>query len=72
MRYLSLFLERDLKKKLVFLSGPRQVGKSTLAKSLLGSKTNPEIPSLILDEISYWPWRTGKDQGSFALRPIPN
>jgi len=37
MRYLSLFLERDLKKKLVFRSGPRQVGKSTLAKSLLGS-----------------------------------
>ncbi len=38
MRYLGSFLESDLKKKMVFLSGPRQVGKSTLAKSLLGTK----------------------------------
>jgi hypothetical protein len=38
MRYLTPCLQRDLKKKLVFLSGPRQVGKSTLAKSLLGAR----------------------------------
>ena len=35
MRSLSPFIERDLMKKMVFLSGPRQVGKTTLAKQLL-------------------------------------
>lgn len=35
MRYLTQILLRDLAKKAVLLSGPRQVGKSTLAKSLL-------------------------------------
>jgi len=36
MRYLTSFLQRDLADKLVFLSGPRQVGKSTMAKWLDG------------------------------------
>ncbi len=35
MRYLNSFILRDLTRKMVFLSGPRQTGKSTLAKSLL-------------------------------------
>lgn len=35
MRYLSGSLAADLKKKMVLLAGPRQVGKSTFAKSLL-------------------------------------
>lgn len=35
MRYLSPFITDDLKKKMVFLGGPRQVGKTHLAKSLL-------------------------------------
>ncbi|RIL01432.1 MAG: AAA family ATPase, partial [Proteobacteria bacterium] len=34
-RYLLPQIQRDLEKKMVFLSGPRQVGKSTLARSLL-------------------------------------
>jgi predicted AAA+ superfamily ATPase len=38
MRYLTPFLRRDLADKLVLLSGPRQVGKSTLAKSLLDER----------------------------------
>ncbi len=33
-RYISAFIKKDLKKKAVILSGPRQVGKTTLAKSL--------------------------------------
>ncbi len=33
-RYLSTFIEDDLEKKLVLLSGPRQSGKTTLAKHL--------------------------------------
>jgi hypothetical protein len=35
MRYLLTSLQKDLKKKMVILAGPRQCGKTTLAKSLL-------------------------------------
>lgn len=38
MRYLSAALLRDLQRKAVLVSGPRQVGKSTLAKTLLGER----------------------------------
>lgn len=37
-RYLESFLRKDLARKMVFLSGPRQVGKTTLAQALLGAK----------------------------------
>ncbi len=35
MRYLANFLKKDLKRKMVFLGGPRQCGKTTLAKAIL-------------------------------------
>jgi len=35
MRYLGEAIEKDLKQKMVILSGPRQCGKTTLAKELL-------------------------------------
>lgn len=35
MRYLTPYIEKDLKKKMVFIGGPRQCGKTTLAKELL-------------------------------------
>lgn len=35
MRYLTAALRRDLPRKMVILAGPRQCGKTTLAKSLL-------------------------------------
>lgn len=35
MRYLTPTIQKDLKKKMVILAGPRQCGKTTLAKSLL-------------------------------------
>ncbi|MBI2318567.1 MAG: AAA family ATPase, partial [Betaproteobacteria bacterium] len=38
-RYLQAALKADLARKLVFLVGPRQVGKTTLAKALM-----PEYP----------------------------
>lgn len=38
-RYLANQVERDLARKMVFLTGPRQVGKTTLAKSLPGART---------------------------------
>jgi predicted AAA+ superfamily ATPase len=34
-RYLSEFIEKDLNKKMVFLGGPRQVGKTTLSQTLI-------------------------------------
>jgi len=37
-RYLAGQVRRDLQKKMVFVSGPRQVGKTTLALSLPGAK----------------------------------
>lgn len=37
-RYLKAQVVADLKRKMVFLGGPRQVGKTTLAKSLLRNK----------------------------------
>lgn len=38
MRYLTPQLRGDLQKKMVLLAGPRQCGKTTLAKSLLDSR----------------------------------
>ena len=42
-RYLTDIVTQDLKEKMVFLGGSRQVGKTTLALSLLegGSETHP-------------------------------
>lgn len=39
IRYLFTQIKRDLKRKMVFVGGPRQVGKTTLAKALL--RDNP-------------------------------
>ena len=38
-RYLQSQIEADLARKMVFVAGPRQVGKTTLARSLPGAKT---------------------------------
>ena len=38
-RYCEKFISNDLKKKMVFLGGPRQVGKTTLGKRLITEKT---------------------------------
>lgn len=35
MRYLDKYIIKDLQKKMVFVGGPRQVGKTTLAKNIL-------------------------------------
>ncbi len=39
-RYLATVLNDDLKKKMVFIGGPRQVGKTTLARLIPGEKTH--------------------------------
>jgi len=33
-RYLEKYIQKDLKRKIVLLTGPRQTGKTTLAKML--------------------------------------
>ncbi len=38
MRALQDRIEKDLQKKMVFLTGPRQVGKTTLAKAIAGNR----------------------------------
>ena len=40
MRYITSYILEDLKKKMVFVGGPRQVGKTTLARAIL-SKNFP-------------------------------
>ena len=37
-RYLAQFIKKDLRSKMVFLTGPRQVGKTTLSLSILSQK----------------------------------
>ena len=37
MRFLETLIRRDLEKKMVFVGGPRQVGKTTLVKHLLAN-----------------------------------
>ena len=50
-RYLSASVKADLAKKLVFLVGPRQVGKTTLAKALM-----PDYP-----RAQYFNWDVASD-----------
>jgi len=40
MRYITPYILEDLQKKMVFVGGPRQVGKTTIAKAIL-SETFP-------------------------------
>lgn len=46
-RYLRRQIEKDLESKMVFVSGPRQIGKTTVAKQVLGARgryLNWDIP----------------------------
>lgn len=40
-RYITPFVEQDLGRKMVFVGGPRQVGKTTLARSILADQQLP-------------------------------
>lgn len=42
-RALAPFVQADLSRKMVFLSGPRQAGKTTLARALAGSWPNAQV-----------------------------
>lgn len=58
-RYLQDQIKSDLKKKMVFVSGPRQVGKTTLAKSL------------ITDSASYLNWDIPAHREAILKRELP-
>lgn len=61
-RLLKKYILEDLKKKMVFLSGPRQVGKTTLATELLGGDENHP---------GYFNWDHTEDQGRLVNYQIP-
>jgi uncharacterized protein len=58
-RYLRPQIERDLTRKMVFVAGPRQVGKTTLAKSLPGA------------EAGYLSWDVAEDRERILRRRLP-
>ncbi len=58
-RYLEPQLRRDLARKMVFLSGPRQVGKTTVARSLAGSAKG------------YLNWDIAADRERILKRELP-
>lgn len=58
-RYLADQIKKDLKKKMVFVGGPRQVGKTTLAKQVLGKKTG------------YLNWDDSLDRERILKRELP-
>lgn len=61
-RYLRSFVKADLAEKIVLLSGPRQVGKTTLALDLLGGdETHP----------SYFNWDYEDDQRRLLAQEFP-
>ncbi len=58
-RYLQGQVERDLARKMVFLAGPRQVGKTTLAKSLAHARTG------------YLSWDITRDRERILAQELP-
>lgn len=62
-RYLRQFLHSDLKSKMVFVGGPSQVGKTTLAVSFLSP------PSA--ESSGYLNWDNLKNRASLLYGELP-
>jgi uncharacterized protein len=58
-RYLTSQVRKDLQRKMVFVAGPRQVGKTTLAKSILGRRPG------------YLNWDVAEDRERILRRELP-
>jgi hypothetical protein len=58
-RYLLPQVKRDLTRKMVFVAGPRQVGKTTMARTLPGGKTG------------YLTWDDADDRERILRRQLP-
>lgn len=63
-RYLKSLIENDLKEKMVFIGGPRQVGKTTLSLSLLGRGADEKHPA-------YLNWDVPKNRPSLLKGELP-
>ena len=61
-RYLTTPVVEDLKDKMVFVGGPRQVGKTTLAKSLVGTHFR---------EAAYFNWDKRQDRRQVTAAQWP-
>lgn len=59
-RYLHTQVDEDLREKMVFLGGPRQVGKTTLAKAILP------------DQTGYLNWDIPRDRRQILDRELPD
>src|SRR5688572_7109913 len=59
-RYLAKQVLQDLESKMVFVAGPRQVGKTTLALSLPGAKSG------------YLSWDIAEHRERILKRELPN
>lgn len=59
-RYLTPSIEKDLQKKMVFVGGPRQVGKTTLARHILGK-----------NEEGYLNWDNPEHREAILKRELP-
>jgi len=61
-RYLTKFVTEDLKEKMVFVGGPRQVGKTTLARKLVGNH---------FQHSGYFNWDNRQDRRSIMQSSWP-
>ncbi|OGQ07265.1 MAG: hypothetical protein A3G32_04635 [Deltaproteobacteria bacterium RIFCSPLOWO2_12_FULL_40_28] len=59
-RYLTPQIKKDLEKKMVFIGGPRQVGKTTLAQGLLKDKKG------------YMNWDVARDRQKILKNELPH
>ena len=53
MRYCEPFISADLKRKMVFIGGPRQVGKTTMAKHIAANHYS---------KVDYFNWDNDEDR----------
>jgi len=63
-RYIGEWIQADLQKKLVFLGGPRQVGKTTLAKQILAARG-------LSEESAYRNWDVLSDRKELLQERLP-
>ena len=63
-RYISSFIQEDLASKMVFIGGPRQVGKTTLSLSLLEDKLEEKSPA-------YLSWDSLQDREQILNAQLP-
>jgi len=64
-RYLEAYIKKDLTKKMVFISGPRQCGKTTLAKKMLRDQYS-DFP-----QSRYMNWDSVEDRENIIRERFP-